>query len=186
MSHLVDFADTTVARLQRLDLTVPLVDNIETVVNKLADFYEQARSAQPQQTAMSAQSPPGPRQFNGASPPDLTHTKVLSVKIGGAPITDASWSGLLYETIRRAKGQITKDGASRLLLVNFVIGKKEVQGFRHLPEAGISVQGQNANYAWRGASHIAKELGIPIDVEFLWRADKEGAAHPGVAGRLTA
>jgi hypothetical protein len=63
-------------------------------------------------------------------------------------------------------------------------GRKEDEGYRFMPEIGLSIQGQDANSAWRGARHIARQLGIPVETEFLWR-HKEGAAFPGVTGRLS-
>ena len=182
MSHQVDLSDATFERLQKL--AVPLVDSIETVITKLADFYEREHSAQTNPRV--AQTAEGPRPFSAASPPDLTHTKVLSVKLGGTPLTKANWNGLLFEIIRRAKDRLSsEDDARRLIIVKFVHGKKDEEGYRFIPEVGLSVQGQDANSAWRGACHIAQQLGIPVNVEFLWRA-KEGAAFPGVTGRLSA
>jgi hypothetical protein len=76
------------------------------------------------------------------------------------------------------------DEARRLIIVNFVPGEKKDEGYRFVPELGISVQGQDAKDSWKGASHIAKQLGVPVEVEFLWRM-KEGAEFPGVTGRLS-
>ena len=181
MSHKVDLSDATLKRLQKH--AVPLVDSVETVVRKLIDFYEREHSAQPK-----LKSPPAAeraRTFSATSPPDLTHTKVLSVKLGGTPLTKRNWNGLLFEAIRRAKDRLSSEiDARRLIIVNFVHGKKEGEGYVFIPEVGLSVQGQDSNSAWRGACHIAQKLGIPVEVEFLWRA-KEGAAFPGVTGRLS-
>jgi hypothetical protein len=109
----------------------------------------------------------------------------LSAKVGGETIPP-TWNGLLFHMIRLIpKERLSKaDEARRLIIVNFVIGKKEHEGYRFVPEHGISVQGQDANDSWKGASHIAQSLGIPLEVEFLWRM-KAGAAHPGVTGRLS-
>jgi hypothetical protein len=74
--------------------------------------------------------------------------------------------------------------ARRLIIVNFVSRKKEDEGYHFMPELGISVQGQDANDSWKGASHLARKLGVPVEIEFLWR-EKEGAAFPGVTGRLS-
>lgn len=183
MPHHVELSDVMFERLQRL--ATPLVDNIESVIGRLADFYEQGHP-----TAVTGKPPEsaaewGRRVFSAASPPDLTHTKVLRIKIGGTPLSKARWNGLLFEMIRRATSRISNgDDAKRLILVNFVSGRKEDEGYRFLPEIGFSVQGQDANSAWRGACHIARQLGIPVEAEFLWR-HKEGAAFPGVTGQLS-
>jgi hypothetical protein len=183
MPHHVELSDATFTRLQKL--ATPLVDSTETVIAKLADFYERHNLPQSASSTASVQAEWRPRVFSAASPPDLTYTKVLSIKIGGSLLNKGTWNGLLFEMIRRAKTHISNsDDAQRLILVNFVPGKKEDEGYRFIPEVGFSVQGQDANSAWKGAFHIARQLGIPIEVEFLWR-HKQGAAHPGVTGRLS-
>jgi hypothetical protein len=185
MSHTVVLSEATIARLQKLDLTVPLVDSIESVVNKLADFYERSDSARRGVVPNAKPIAPAPRQFNAYSPPDLTYTKVLSVKFDGASLGKASWNGLLFKAIRGTKSHLkTIDDARRLIIVNFIRGRKDDEGYHFLPEVDLSVQGQDANSAWRGTSHIAVQLGIPLEVEFLWRSKKR-AAYPGVTGRLS-
>jgi hypothetical protein len=126
-----------------------------------------------------------PQTFNAKSVPNLRHTKLLSAKVASETIRP-TWNELLFHLIRLIpKDRLAKtDEGRRLIIVNFVPGKKEDEGYRFVPEHGISVQGQGANDAWKGASHIAQRLGVPVEVEFLWRM-KDGAAHPGVTGRLS-
>jgi hypothetical protein len=184
MPQSVELSDVVFARLQKL--ATPLVDSIETVIMKLTDFYEQQHSSPPAPVRPDSLSTPAPQHFKTGAPPDLTHTKVLSVKIGRITLNKPNWNGLLFEIIRRVNGRLdNNDEAKRLILVNFVRGKKEDEGYRFIPEVGLSVQGQDANSSWRIASHIAQQVGIPIEVEFLWR-NKEGASFPGVTGRLSA
>lgn len=126
-----------------------------------------------------------PQTFSAKSVPNLTHTKLLSAKVGSETIRP-TWNGLLFHLVRLIpKDRLAKpDEARRLIIVNFVPGKKEDEGYRFVPEHGISVQGQAANDAWKGASHVAQKLGVQVEVEFLWRM-KEGAELPGVTGRLS-
>lgn len=56
---------------------------------------------------------------------------------------------------------------------------------RALDGADLSVQGQDTNAAWKGVVHLSQQLGIPVDVVFLWR-HKPRAAFPGTIGRLVA
>ncbi|MGH7109964.1 MAG: T4SS efffector SepA family protein [Stellaceae bacterium] len=184
MTHPVELSDALFARLQKL--AVPLVDNTETVIAKLADYYETQKQSQSTPSTESIQAERRSRRFLAVSPPDLTHTKVLSIKIEGVFLHKPTWNGLLFELIRRAKAHLSDDDAKqRLIIVNFAHGKKEDDGYSFIPEIGLSVQGQTANAAWKGAFHIARRLSIPIEVEFLWK-DKEGAAFPGMIGRLNA
>jgi hypothetical protein len=183
MSHTVELSDVTFARLQKL--ATPLVDSIETVIGRLTDFYEQKHTSQSTVSQRDTTFVSAPQQFNAGSPPDLTHTKVLSIKVGEIPLYKKTWNGLLFEIMRRAKSHLQyNDDAERLILVNFVRGKKEDEGYRFIPEIGLSVQGKDANSAWRGAAHIAQKVGIPIEAEFLWR-NKGGALFPGKIGRLS-
>jgi hypothetical protein len=124
------------------------------------------------------------RTFDTKSVPSLRHTKLLSAKVSNELIRP-TWNGLLFDLVRRIpKERLQKvEEARRLIIVNFIQGKKEDEGYRFVPELGISVQGQDANDSWKGASHIARKLGVPVEVEFLWRM-KDGAALPGVTGRL--
>lgn len=180
MPH-IEISPATFARLQRH--AVPLVDTIDSVINKWGDAFENGHAvvAEPKPVVV----PPASRSFDAASPPDLTHTKVLSAKLDGASLAKgANWNGLLKQAIRLARKQAkSADDLKRLLIVNYVVGKKDDEGFEYLADADLSVQGQDAKGAWRGLAHIAQQLGIGVEVIFMWR-HKDKAAFPGETGRL--
>ena len=69
------------------------------------------------------------------------------------------------------------------MAVNFVPGEKRDEGYRPLADLGISIQGQDANGAWRGICHIVQRLECALTVKFAWR-EKEGAAFPGETGHF--
>ena len=182
--HQIEVNDDTFARLQKS--AVPFVDSPETVINKAMDVYERDLSVRANGGPKPARSAIEPKQFSANSPPNLTHTKVLSVKLNGKQLREARWNALLLEAIRLAKAKArTNDELRRLVPVNFVHGKKEDDGYHFVADLDLSVQGQDANSAWKGACHIARQLATPIEAEFMWRA-KDGAAYPGVTGRLSA
>lgn len=178
MSPTVELSQQTFVRLQKY--AVPLVDNLESVINKLADAYD-AHAGTPAPSAQAAA-----QLFNPASPPDLTHTKVLSVSFAETELDPVqhNWNRILDLGIVIASGQL-KDPKKviSLLKINAIAAKKEDQGYRRLAHCGISVQGQDANGAWRATYRIAKALGIPFDVQFMW-AQKEGLAYAGQSGRF--
>jgi hypothetical protein len=180
MSPTVELSQPTFSRLQKY--AVPLVDDIQSVINKLADFYDDHAGA----PAPSAQA--APQLFNPASPPDLTHTKILSVTFAQTELDPAqhNWNRLLDQAIVVASG-VLKDPKKviSLLKIHAVAGKKEDQGYRFLAHCGLSVQGQDANASWRAIYRIAKALNIPFDVEFMW-AQKDGLAYAGQSGRFLA
>ncbi len=73
---------------------------------------------------------------------------------------------------------------AELVIVNRVIGPKANNGYRFVPSAGISVQGQDANAYWKAVSHIANKLNVSVKVFFRWY-DNEKAAKPGETGKLS-
>jgi hypothetical protein len=180
----VELSPQTFARLQTH--AVPLVDNIETVISRLIDFYEAKEGASPPASADSATASKT-RTFNPVSPPDLTHTKVLAVEFCGGSLEHrkASWNGLLDAAVGAAKARTKSETELRqVVIIPSVVGQKVDEGYRYLPHHGISVQGQDANGAWKAVCHIAQKLGLPLKVTFVWRS-KEGAAFPGVTGELS-
>jgi len=145
----VELSAQTFARLQ--SHAVPLVDNIETVIRRLIDFYESRDSA---------------------PVPDV------DVSAGGK-------NGLLNTAVRTAKSRAkTAADLKQLVIIPYLNGQKTDEGYRYLPELGLSVQGQDANGAWKAACHIAQKLGLPLTARFVWR-EKNGAAFPGITGQFS-
>jgi hypothetical protein len=180
----IELSSQTFARLQAL--AVPLVDNPETVINRLIDFFVAREGGAPAPGSSDGEGN-STRLFNAVSPPNLTHTKVLSVEFAGGllPHSQANWNGLLNAAVREAKLHAkSANELKQLIIIPFVEGQKTNEGYRLLSDAGISVQGQDANGAWKAAWHIAQRLGLALTVTFVWR-EKEGAAFPGVTGRLS-
>jgi hypothetical protein len=177
----IAIADATLARLQKY--AVPLLDTFDTVINRVFDAYE-AHNGEGNGAAVS-ESVDTTSAFDPSSPPDLTHTKVLSAKLDGMPLAKGvNWNGMLKQAVRLAKSRVkTADDLKRIVIVNFVPGKREGDGYEYLADADVSVQGQDANNAWRGTLHVAQQLGLPIEVVFLWRR-KDNAAFPGETGRF--
>lgn len=176
----VELSPTTFSRLQ--NHAVPLVDTIETVINRFIDFYEKQANNASQPSSGKEKA----KVFNPSTPPDLTHTKVLGVMVNGEALGHGqdNWNGLLNAVVRRASAQAkSADAFKKLMAVNFVEGQKTDEGYRYLSDLGISIQGQDANGAWRGVAHMAQKLGLPVSVTFAWR-EKVGAAFPGVTGAL--
>jgi hypothetical protein len=116
--------------------------------------------------------------------PNLTHTKVLYAAVGGQTLSHPNWNLVLDQilvlSIKRVGGV---DKLRQVCPVNVVKGRKQDEGFRHLPEIDISVQGQDANGACRAVVTAAQQLSLPVEVQFMWR-QKEGAEYPGEMARL--
>lgn len=183
MSPSVELSSSTFGRLQKH--AIPLVDTIDSVISRMIDAYEQEEDAS--NGPLQGENLTKARLFNPDAPPDLTHTKILAVTFCGRPLGHGqdNWNGVLNAAASEAKARATSsDELRKLIIVNYVDGSKQDEGYRFLPDAGISLQGQNANDAWRAASHIAQRLGCELSVRFVWR-EKEGAAFPGVTGQFS-
>ena len=64
-----------------------------------------------------------------------------------------------------------------------VKGTKTDEGFCPIGDRGFSVQGVDAQDAWRIVFGLAKKLSVGTKVTFEWR-EREGAAFPGRTGVL--
>jgi hypothetical protein len=179
MAPSIELSPITFTRLQTH--AVPLVDTIESVINRMIDAYEKKADA-----ATEGGDGQSVRSFNPNAAPDLTHAKILGVTFCGKPLGRGqdNWNGLLNAAVREAKAKAKSSSEfKQLMVVNYVEGQKQDEGYRHLSDLNLSVQGQDANGAWRAVSHIAEHLGCPLTVKFAWR-EKEGAAFPGVVGQF--
>jgi hypothetical protein len=174
MAPSIAISAATFERVQKH--AIPLVDSFDTVLNRLLDVVEGAS------TAVSEKREVGPRKFDAIRPPSLTHTKVVSAKFGGATLQPANWNRLLdAAVIYAATNNADFSKLRRLVAVNVVRGKKEGDGYHYLSSADVSVQGQDANAAWRYAVLVAQSLGCDVEVSFIWR-NKDSAEYPGQAG----
>jgi hypothetical protein len=127
----------------------------------------------------------GDRILNAAAPPNLAYTTVKSVIFNceRLPASEAYWNSLLLRAIRECGKHLTKEQIRRLIICNFVEGRKEDNGFKYLDDVGVSVQGQDANNAWKATYHILQVIKTPVEVNFVWQ-DNPKAAAPGSAGRF--
>lgn len=178
---MIEIDQSTFERLQRL--STPLVDTASSVINRLLDAYEGTATR-------GSVVPPLPstniKEFGTDLPPDLTHTKILTADFcrQRLEISEANWNGLLNAAIRKVRQKTTDyDELRKLITVNFVLGPKKDDGYRYLEDVGLSVQGQDANAAFRAVLHIARRLGCSLNVIFVWRMTPK-AAFPGVTGQM--
>jgi len=156
----------------------PLIDTYDTVVNRALDALDAEKE--------KAKSTTGESVLNPASPPNLAHTTVKSVVLNGKifPAGETYWNALMLAVIRDAKQLLSTKQVSDLILCNHFIGKKESNGYKYLDDVGVSVQGQDANNAWRTTYNVLKAIKVPAEVTFVWQ-DKPKAVAPGSAGKLT-
>jgi len=171
---LPDHIDDRLKRLAR-----PLEDTYASIIERLLDVYERkGSSTKPPQTDLLRAE----RTWDPFDHPSLTHTKVTLATIDSHSLRSPNWNALLDETLRVARkmsGSVTF--VRKYANVNIVDGKKVGEGYHYLSDVGFSVQGQDANDAWRAVAQMAKRLGLAVEVHFFWR-HKDGAALPGENG----
>ena len=75
------------------------------------------------------------------------------IKLDGVNIEkkDLYWNALMLDVVAKAAAKIkSSDKLKQLILVNYVEGEgPHDKGYRYIPEAKLSVQGQAANAAWK-------------------------------------
>ena len=163
------------------------MDTFDTIINKFGDAFEAGlRNGRHDGTPHTQiRVEPSATTYDANSPPDLTYTKILSAKLNGSTVaTRVNWNGILKQMIQSAKARArNEDDLRRYISVNFVVERKEDDGYEYLADSDLSVQGQDTNAAWKGIEHLSQQLAIPVEVVFLWR-HKPKAAFPGKTGRL--
>lgn len=155
------------------------------VVLDIAEACQCEALTETQGTVVAA-SDSGVREFDADSPPSLKHTTVLSAKVDGQsmPRGQNYWNNIMQEATRRAAlaGKST-DEIFMNSTAHVSMEERSDNGFKFIPEAGISVQGQNSDNAWRQILAMAKLGGFPVAVEFRWQQNDD-AAYPGQSGSL--
>jgi hypothetical protein len=177
MVYTIELSDELFARLQKH--AVPLVDTPVSVIERALRALE-AGDEEPGSVAASNAN----RTFNPAAPPDLSFTTLKSAKIAGKalPKADTFWNSVMTAVILEAAARgITTQDILDLITVNSQAGQREEGGFKYLESAGLSIQGQAANSAWRQAYVLASSFGIELDVSFVWQ-NNEKAAMPNASG----
>ena len=178
MSPVIRLPESTFDRLKRI--AEPFVDTPADVISKLLDEYEERRDTEtsvhePSRTDIMAVDP--------ENPPDLRHTSVLDARVDGKTVRP-NWSHLvraLHGVALKQLGSFEK--VQRVTRSNISQDETE-RGYQFAEELCFSIQSVEAKRAWANALHLAKELGVDIEVSFRWQ-NKDAALHPGKRARLT-
>jgi len=185
-SHMTDnsknisLSNQTVKRLLRVADSFD--ETAESVITRLLDFFEQYQNTSVRRAEIGSLKAAVWSPFN---PPNLRHTKVTAASIGGQDITVPSWNKLVDEAVRRTRKSLGSfAGLKKVIPANVVEGVKQDHGYRYLSDVHLSLQGQDAQDAWRCVAHLARSQGFAVEVHFLWR-NKPDAAYPGQLGNLT-
>lgn len=185
----VEISDSAVSRLQAI--AVPLVDTWDTVITRLIDHWEATKSGLPKSTRpgdpIGTQGDGITMIFDPEAPPQLNFTTCVEITVEGRKLgkSETYWNTLMNTMVLSAhqKGYSSED-IHQNLFVNARKGRKEDSGYKYLKEAGLSVQGQDSNTAFRQAYDLARAYAIPFQVRFRWQ-DNDKAAYPNHYGILS-
>jgi hypothetical protein len=181
---MVPLSDATFARAQ--SHAVPLVDDLESVINRAFDALEKIEKKEVQASALGNEAQ-AIQPYNPESPPNLAFSQPVAIKVDGedVPYGQLYWNNLMIKVIGKAVAAgHTGESLRALMVVPTILGLKESQGFKFLADAGISVQGQDANAAWKQTMHLAGHLGLKLEVIWKWQLN-EKASLPGQKGSFT-
>lgn len=122
--------------------------------------------------------------YGPTSLPPLTHTKVVSGRLGEMEPDKANWDGMvrlalcaLFEKYHDVSEVRRRSGA------NVVKGEKYDEGYKPLEGLGFSFQGVSAKDAVKILLRAARDLSVSLEIEFVWR-EKPDAFKPGQSGRI--
>ena len=94
-------------------------------------------------------------------------------------IAKPNWNGLLRQILVRAMKRLRIfEELQKRCPVTIIRGERGDAGYRYLRKADISVQASDTNRACRALVTVAQDLGMAIEIDFMW-LQKEGAARPG-------
>lgn len=177
MPHAVEIPDDLFAKLQRH--AVPFIDTPISVIERAIRALEEGD----EEPAVATDATQG-RTFNPAAPPDLAFTKPSKAIVAGRslPNSQTYWNNVMLAVIRSAAAHgVSTQDLLDLITVNCMAGERHDNGFTYVKEANLSIQGQNANGAWRQAYVVATSVGVSVEVVFAWQ-NTEKAALPNIVG----
>jgi hypothetical protein len=175
----IEITNADFARLQKL--ATPFIDTPATTLERVLDFYEAngADTASAHEQSLVPSS-----EYNERNIPPLTHTKLLDATFGDLTPEKMTWDSLVRLALETV---LQKVGSARELYsvsgANVVEGKKEVNGYKFVPNRNFSYQGVPAEDAVKIVARCARHLGIEARIKFDWR-NKEGAYRPGEQASL--
>lgn len=183
MAPVVRISDETFSMLQKI--AQPLVDTPDSAIRRALGVYlEWQERNHPTEPLLKPSKATDSRFYKPDSPPDLTHTSVLSGNVNG--ILVKKWNYLLVEAHAQAYKALFGDidMLQRISEARIKRGNTLESGFKPVNNCGFSVQGVEANKAWAISLQLAKKFFFPINIEFRWQ-QKDGAAYPGEIGKIT-
>ena len=161
---------------------VPLVDTPASVIERLLNHFESGSAISPKISPPIAGGPENfNKKFNPLKPPELFHTRCQGL-FGSKAFSN--WNDLVRIAHIEALGKAKSfEKLKTVTHAQIKVGNHSDAGFHFVREIGVSIQGVDANHAWKHGLRLAMYLNISIKAQIEWR-NTEKAAHPGVSGVL--
>ena len=178
----IEIPELLLKRLQKL--ATPFVDTPVSVIERCVDVYE--RNSDKADAADYNPSVPDIRQsmrrLDPRRPPSLLHTRVRG-QFGA--IAFSSWNDLLriahVEAFKRTRSFEELRNVTRAQIKK---GPYSNEGYHHVPEIDVSIQGVDADRAWEYTLRLAIYLKVPLKAEIEWR-NNDRAAYPGESALIS-
>ncbi len=177
----LDLPDPVYNRLHKYSVIANLP--VPSLIERWADYFEEKANnggvaAVPAPVDVSDNQA---QKFNPLRPPNLFHTRVRGT-FGSAAFS--TWNDL----VRIAHIQAFEKAGSFEALKNVTHaqvqkGNYSENGYRFVPEIGISIQGVDANHAWLYSLKLAQFASASLRAAIEWRHNPK-AFRPGAAGIL--
>ncbi|MDX0525153.1 T4SS efffector SepA family protein [Sinorhizobium meliloti] len=155
----------------------PFVDTPESVIIRLLEFYEGGKATYDLGAV---------KIFDPKNPPNLRHTTVIKAIVNGVALKsqETNWNAVLLVLIRKlAEDGMKPEDIENRLVCNTSLGERTDSGYKFIREAGLSIQGLDANNAWRAIQVLASVTNQTVNIDFKWQ-NKEGVEMAGATGTL--
>jgi hypothetical protein len=171
----IDVSDFALAYLKQH--AEPLVDTTVSVLDRV--LSEHANLAAARRVAPALEM-----RFSGGDLPSVKFTTILAAKVAGKVASQKYWNNILEDVIAACvAGGAEADAVEALLQANTMPGNHSDNGYRHVPAAGFSFQGMEANRVCKNLASLAKRYNVSIDIEVRWQ-DEDKAAFPNQTARI--
>ena len=179
MPH-IEIEQNDYERLQKM--AEPFVDTPASVLTRVLDAFMAASDAEAIVEAHEIVS--GVEEYDFYDAPPLVHVKLISGRIGSTEPITKTWDGMVRHAVELVLARVDGVSAAKPLLdLNMVEGEKVDDGYKFVPELGISYQGVSAQHAAKVVANAARFLRQEALVEFHWR-NKAEAHFPGRFAKL--
>jgi hypothetical protein len=180
----VELSERTIERLRRH--AVPLEDTFDTTIARLIKFYEAYQLFAPETFGAPIGSRDYALRFDPKAPPSLRYTTMTMALLNDDLLNqqDTYWNKVMNKVVvELAKQGNSPEAICALLKIKSEVGKRSDGGYTYLPEAGVSLQGQDSDAAFKQIVKLVTAHKVKLLIWFYWQ-DNEKAAYPRKKGHF--